>query len=165
MITALTDNVLDGTKTFNVVISAASGPSGIAIGRSIGTGTIKDATGMPPGTLLIGNQSIVEVDGGCTTCNATAEIPIVLTSAPTVAETVLISTVDAGATAPADYTKRTNVKVTFAPGPVTHKFVTVVTIGNNLPQPTRAINIKFTSPVNMSLANGDTGTITILDND
>jgi len=162
-ITALNDNLVEPDETFNVVLSAASGPSGIAIGRSVGTGTIKDATGMPPGLLLIGSQSIVEIDT-CAKCTATAEVPVVL-SGPSASATVLYSTADAGATAGADYTKRTNVKLAFVAGGVTHKFVTVVTIGDNLPEPTEGINIKFTSPVNISLANGDTGTISILDND
>jgi hypothetical protein len=164
-ITAFNDAVVEPVpETFEVVLTAASGPPGIAIGRSVGTGTITDATGMPPGRLLIGSQTVVEVDS-CAKCTATAEIPVVLSSAPSATATVLFSTADAGAVANVDYTKRTNVKLSFTVGGVLHKFVTVVTIGNNVPNPTRGIDIKFTSPVNISLAGGDTGRITILDND
>ena len=43
--------------------------------------------------------------------------------------------------------------------------MTVVTIGDNLPEPTEGINFVFSSPTNLSLGNGTTGLVDILDND
>ena len=85
------DNIVEPDEAFNVVISQAVGAT---IGRSVGVGIIKDATGMPPGELLIGSSSIVEVDT-CNGCTATAKVPVVLSQPAAAAGSVKYQTADA----------------------------------------------------------------------
>jgi hypothetical protein len=155
---AVNDALTEPDEGFNVVISQAT--PGIEIGRSVGLGTIKDATGAAPGQLLIGNTSIVEIDA-CATCKATAKFSVVLVGpAPA---SVKYSTQDAGATQPADYTKKTNATLSFIVGGSTRKQISVITIGDNTAEPTEGINVVFNTPVGVSLP--PNGHIDILDND
>jgi hypothetical protein len=163
-VTSLTDALVEGDETFNVELSNVAGVAGIQIGRAVGTGTIKDATGVPAGQLLIGSQTIVEIDS-CAKCKATSKFSVVL-SAPTAQQvTVNYSTADAGASAGADYNAKLNKTLTFKVGATTRKFVTVITLGDLIPEPTESIDVVFSNPVNAALDNGNTGHIDILDND
>ncbi len=164
-VTALRDNLVEGDETFSVVLSNPAGVTGIKLGRAVGTGTIKDATGIAPGTLLIGSESIVEIDS-CLTCKATAKFSAVLSAPPTANYTVKYSTQDAGATAGLDYTARSNINLSFTSGGAIQKAITVVTLGDNIPELTEGINVVFTSPSTPPLlANGNMGQVYILDND
>ena len=123
--------------------------TGIKLGRAVGTGTIKDATGIAPGTLLIGSESIVEIDS-CLTCKATAKFSAVLSAPPTANYTVKYSTQDTGATAGLDYTARSNISLGFTAGGAIQKAITVVTLGDTLLSDgtgqVEGINVVFTSP-------------------
>jgi hypothetical protein len=164
-IVAVNDASTEPDEMFNVLLSNAAGVAGIAIGRSVGVGVIKDATGIGPGQILIGSQSIVEIDT-CGTCKATAKIPIVLSAPSATTVSLKYSTLDAGATSGVDYTKKTNAGVSFLVGGALRKLVTVITLGDVAPEPTEGIDVKFTvSTANAAFTYGDTGRIDILDND
>jgi Calx-beta domain len=87
----------------------------------------------------------------------------------TLTVTVDYQTQDAGATAGVDYMpkvgKTAPLHLTFLPGKSTHKFVTVVILGDNTPEPTEGIDVVFSNPQNASFGSGSTGHIDILDND
>ncbi len=164
-ITALSDNIVEPDETITAVLSNAAGAPGIHVGRAVGTGTIKDATGIAPGTLLLGSESIVEIDA-CATCKATAKFSAVMSVKPTQAYSARYTTSSTTATAPADYTARNNINLSFAAGGAIQKAITLVTIGDNIPEGTDDVVFTFTSPSTPTLlANGNTGHIYILDND
>ena len=162
---AIADTVSgEGPETFQVVLSNPAGVAGIGLGRSVGTGTILDATGIPAGQILVGSTAIVEGDTtpGCINCKYTAKVPVLLTG-PKAAVSVKYSTQNAGAVAPTDYIAKTNLTLAFTLTGATQKTLTVITIGNNTPSGTKGINIVFSNPVGVPLPSP--GHIDILDND
>ena len=165
-----TDTLTEPDETFNVTLSNAVGAN---IRRDTGTGTITDASGYGPGTLLFGKATIVEVDPCASPCipKVVAKVPVVLIppSDNTLTVTVDYQTQDAGATAGVDYIakvgKTAPLHLTFLPGRATHKFVTVIVLGDSTVEPTEGIDFVFSNPQNASFGNGSTGHVDILDND
>jgi len=159
-ITATIDQVAnEGDESFDVELTNLSGAPAVTLGRSIGVGTIKDATGMAPGQILVGSSSIAELNS-CATCKATAKVSVVISASATAS--VKYTTQDAGATAGVDYTAKTGT-LTFSAGATVHKELSIITLGDNTPENTEGINIVFSNPVGVSLPSN--GHIDILDND
>ena len=163
-VTAIKDALTEPDESFNVVVSNPAGAPGIALGRSVGAGTIKDATGTPPGEILIGSTTIVEINA-CGTCKATAKVSVVLSAPSPTTVTAKWSTQNAGATAASDYSAKSNAALTFAVGGTLHKFLSVITLGDNTTEPTEGINIVLSNPSAGISFVGNPGSITILDND
>ena len=155
----------EGPESFEVVLSSPNGPAGIGLGRSVGTGTILDATGLAAGQILVGSSSLPEGDtfAGCTNCKFTAKLPVLLTG-PKAAASATYSTVGTGgATAPADFTTKINKPLTFTLTGATYKTLTVITNGNNNVDPGKGINFVFSNPVGTPPV--ATAHVSILDNE
>jgi len=165
-VTALTDGVVEGgDHTFEVVLSNIVSTTGVTIGRGLGTGTIRDATGMPANTYLVGTSTIPEMDA-CATCKATAKISVVLSSNPAALVSVNYHTVNAGATAGLDYTSKTGT-LSYKPGATLKKYLSIITLGDNIVDTasSEGIDVVFTNvPAGYSVV-GAPGHIDILDND
>ena len=164
-VTALTDGVVEGgDHTFEVVLSNIVSTTGVTIGRGLGTGTIRDATGMPANTYLVGSSTIPEMDL-CATCKATAKISSRCSSNPAAQVDVNYHTVNGARPAGSDYTSKTGT-LTYKPGATLKKYLSVITLGDNIidTTPLEGIDIVFTNvPAGYSVVGA--GHIDILDND
>jgi hypothetical protein len=160
-IAALKDNLTEPDETFNVVLSA---PSQGSLGRSVGIGTIKDATGMPAGQVLVGSAKIVEEDGcGSGACNPPVTIGVVLSQPDPLASSIKFATANGTAVAPGDYTT-TSGKLSWLANGMGAKTIAIKTIGNTIPQNDRTFNVTFNTPTG-GLTTPSPVTITIIDND
>jgi hypothetical protein len=167
-VTSKTDTVDEGDETFQVILSGVVGTVGTSFGRSIGIGTIKDTFELPAGLLLAGSTDIVEIDA-CGTCKATSKFSVVLSGGPaTVATSVKYSTVNLGATAPADYTAKINRTLSFTIGGAFQKPISVITIGDTAAESTERIGVNLFNPIGATVHNDhptEDGYVDILDND
>jgi hypothetical protein len=168
-VTALTDNVSgEPDRQFSVVLTNLNNPLAptVTLGKALGTGTIKDATGLT-NQILVGSQSIPEMDL-CATCKTTAKISIALPLSAPISTTVSMTykTQAAGsATAGTNYTSKSGT-LTFAAGGPAKKYIQVIMVGDNAVEAAPyGVDIVIT-PVTTgwTVANGP-GHIEILDND
>jgi hypothetical protein len=153
-------------KLSNVMPSAGAG--NYTIGKGLGVGSIIDASSIGPNVYLVGRSTIPEMDA-CTLCKATAKFSVALSSNPAATVSVGYHTVNAGATAGADYTSKSGT-LTFSPSTsptlaTLKKFISVVTIGDNVVEPTEGIDVVFNPPPPGYSFAGLPGHIDILDND
>ena len=162
---ALTDNVSgEAPETFKVVLSSPAGVTGISLGRSVGTGTILDANGVPAGQLMVGSTSMVEGDA-CSTCKFTAKVSVVM-AGPKAVGSVNYSTVGTGTeTAPTNFTAKLNKVLSWTATGATAKTLTVITIGNNTPAGAQGINFVFSGPTGAINGPLPPAVVTIIDND
>ena len=152
-VTTVNDTVAEATETFTVILSAAVRAT---LADAQGVGTILDDDAAAPPTVSI-NQELRVIEGG------TANFTVSLSAARTQTVTVDASTVNDTATTPADYTARTNVTLTFAPGVTTQTFA-VATIDDALLEFDETFKVTLSNPVNAVLGNA-LGEAHILDND
>ncbi len=143
-----TDGLIEGNETFTVELSA---PVNTTIVDGSGLATIQDATTVP--AISIANAGTV-AEGG------TASFAVTLSSSLSQTVTVLYTTVDGSATAPADYTAKTGM-LTFVAGD-TEETVTVVTKTDGLLELAESFTVTLNTPTNATIADGS-GSATISD--
>ncbi|NTV94680.1 MAG: hypothetical protein HGA75_04600 [Thiobacillus sp.] len=150
-VTTINDTVVEPTETFKVNLSGASNAT---IAVATGEGHIVDNDAPLP-TLSINDVQVTE--------GATASFTVSLSGASTQTVTVLASTVNGTAVAPGDYTARTGVTLTFAPGVLSQSFA-VTTINDTLVEATETFTVSLSGASNATIADAQ-GVATVLDND
>ena len=150
--TTVNDTAAEPTETFSVNLSGATNAT---IADAQGVGTINDNDTAPLPALSINDVTVTE--GG----TATFTVSLSAASAQTV--TVVASTANATALAPGDYTARTGVTLSFAPGTTTRTFA-VTTVNDTAVEPTETFSVNLIGATNATLADA-TGAGTITDND
>ena len=112
------------------------------------------------GSTLAADLSINNV---ATNEGGTANFTVTLSGVATQAVTVLARTGNAGATAPGDFTARSNVTLRFPVG-VTKRTFAVSTVNDGAPEPNETFNVTLAGATNATIADGQ-GVGTIRDND
>ena len=151
-VVTINDTVPEPTETFTVNLSGATNAT-IADGQGVGTILDNDTTAQP--SISINDVTVTE--------GSPANFTVSLSVASTQTVTVLASTANGTATAPSDYTARSNVTLNFAPGVTTQTFA-VVTINDTVPEPTETFTVNLSGATNATIADAQ-GVGSILDND
>jgi hypothetical protein len=168
----------DGVGAFALPVYAAVGavPVGVAVGDFNGDGLTDAATAnnasynvsvllndgiwdgspppSPPPSVTIGDRAVTEGNTG----TAAATFSVTLSAASTETITVAYATGDGTATAGSDY-RAASGTLTFAPGE-TEKTITVLVIGDRLPEPNETFAVNLSAATNATIADVQaTGTI------
>ncbi|HUR78622.1 MAG TPA: Calx-beta domain-containing protein, partial [Acidimicrobiales bacterium] len=153
-IPVIADSNDEGNET---VIAALNNATGAGINDGTGTLTITDDDNPP--TITIGNTTHTEgsVD------NTTATLPVTLSNASGKTVTVVVTTANGTATAPGDYTSKTQT-LTFAPGETTKDFQVTV-VADTVDEANETFTATLSSPTEATLGTPSTGTATIQDDD
>ena len=150
------DTKFEPNETFFVNLGSPVNAT-ISDGQGVGTITNDDS----PPAVSIGDATVLEGNSGTVPATFTAS----LSSASTQTITVTFATADGTtnpATAGSDYTTSTGT-VTFPPGS-TSQPVTVLVIGDTVPEPNETFFVNLASPTNATIARAQ-GVGTILDDD
>jgi hypothetical protein len=153
-VSTIDDALVEGTETFDVNLSNATGNSAILDGMGVGT-ILDNDVAEPPRQISISDASATE--GGAET------FTVSLDAASANPITVDFATADGTAVAPGDYTSATGT-VTFAPGD-TSETVTVSTIDDALVEGTETFDVNLSNATGNSAILDGMGVGTILDND
>jgi post-segregation antitoxin (ccd killing protein) len=151
-VVTINDTAVEPTGTFTVNLSGATNAT---IARAQGVGTILDNDVAQQSSLSINDVTVTE--GG------TANFTVTLSAPSSQTVTVIASTANGTAVAPGDYTARSNVTLSFAPGATTQTF-SVVTINDKLVEPTETFKVNLSGPTNATIAHAQ-GVGSITDND
>ncbi|RYG70082.1 hypothetical protein EON80_08570, partial [bacterium] len=143
----------EDTETFALNLTKATNAS---FSQSKGTGTITDDDGVP--AITISDVTVTEINSGGV--SATFGVRLSVASSKTV---VVDFATLAGTATPALDFSAINGKIVFAPGQVS-KGLTVNVRGDQLDELEEQFQVKLTSPVNATIADG-LATCTIRDND
>jgi CSLREA domain-containing protein len=153
---AITDDMVydGGDETFTVTLDSPVNAT-ILTDSETGTATIQDNESIP--SLMINGASAVE--GG------NEQLTVTQSGASDVGTTFLYTTTDGSALAGSDYTGRSNVMATIAPGQLSTT-ISVTTLPDTIVEPDETFTVKISMPVNAVIAGGfDTATATITDDD
>jgi poly(3-hydroxybutyrate) depolymerase len=151
----LDDGLAQGTKTFRVTLSNATGGAVLGVGAQTNA-TVSILDNDQGLQFQLASYSVAE-DAGA------AQISIVRGDNGNLPVTLNFSTFDSSATNGLDYTG-TNCTLSFAPQERL-KFVHIPILNNNLKQPNRTFKVNLANPTNATLGTQKTASVTIVDND
>ena len=155
-VTVTGDDVDEPDETFTVTLSNASGA---ALGRTRGTGRIRDDDDEPKVTLVLSSNSITEVDQQST---VTAR----LDHASSEETTVTVSVAPVSPAVAGDYRLSTNRVLTIAAGATTSTgTVTVTSVNNTVDAPHKTVTVSGAATNSQGVTAPDSVTLTIRDND
>lgn len=151
-VTTVDDTTVESTETFNVNLGNATNAT---IADSQGVASILDNDQAQTVSLSINDVTVVE--------GQAANFTVSLSAASTQTVTVVASTANGTAQAPADYTARNNVTLTFSPGTLTQTFA-VTTIDDTQVEGTETFSVNLSNAGNATISDNQ-GAGTINDND
>jgi len=152
-VTTVNDTVVENTEAFSVNLSGATNAT---IADAQGTGSITD-NDQPVALPSMTVSDVTVAEGG------TANFSVTLSAASAQTVTVVVSTANGTASAPGDFTARSNVTVSFPAGSTTQTFA-VSTVNDTAVESTENFSVNLSGAVNATIADGQ-GLGTINDND
>ena len=153
VVTILNDAIPEGTETFVVNLTAATGGATIADGQ--GVGTILNDDGPPP-SLTIADASVSE---------GNTDLTFTVTRSGSITGTLTVdyATANGTAVAPGDYTSRQGT-LTFSPGELSET-ITVPILEDTVHEGDETFTVTLSNPTNAVLGSPSTATGTITNDD
>ena len=150
-------NPSSSTSSTRTVSYANAGTFTTSLRVSRGSTSATCTTSVTAQTQALSINNVTVTEGG------TANFTVSLSAASTQTVTVVASTANDSAVAPGDFTARTNVTLTFAPGTTTQTFA-VTTINDTAVESTELFKVNLSGATNANISDSE-GVGTINDND